>query len=177
MLIRRGADPRAARQDGTTPLHVAAAYGTLATVQALLDGGADPRRRDERWATPLHLAATPQPDRSGDDCRRIIEALVAHGADPNARNGYGMAPLHMAALHGHVVALQALLAAGARVDLEGPARGTPMIWPLTATMVSFAPAPSGICVPTAGATGAPAVVVAAAEFQPVTQVELLVEPL
>jgi ankyrin repeat protein len=35
-LIRRGADPNAGREDGSTPLYVAAAFGTEASVRALL---------------------------------------------------------------------------------------------------------------------------------------------
>ena len=45
----------------------------------------------------------------------------------------------------------------------------PMIWPFTATNVSFAPLPSGIWLPTVAATGAPAVVPAAATFHWSTQ--------
>ena len=47
----------------------------------------------------------------------------------------------------------------------------PMIEPLRATQVIFAPLPSWITVPTGMGTGAPAVVVAAAAFQPSTHVE------
>jgi serine/threonine-protein phosphatase 6 regulatory ankyrin repeat subunit A len=123
-LIRRGADPNGRREDGSTPLHLAAAYGAEATLRALLEGGADPRAVSYRGDTPLHLAATPQPDRTPEACRLFIQQLVARGADPNARNVFGMAPLHMAALVGHVVVVGALLDAGAKVDLEGPERGT-----------------------------------------------------
>ena len=44
----------------------------------------------------------------------------------------------------------------------------PMIEPLRATQVIFAPLPSAMTVPTGIGTGAPAVVVAAAAFQPST---------
>ena len=119
-LIRRGADPNLPRDDGSSPLHVAAGFGKLASVEALLEGGADPRRPDIRGDTPLHLAATPQPDRSAEDCRRIVARLVERGGDPNGRNHFDMTPLHKAAMLGRADVLQALLDAGARVDLEGP---------------------------------------------------------
>jgi len=136
-LIRRGADPNLGRTDGSTPLHLAAAFGDERTVRALLEGRADPRARDERGDTPLHVAATPQPDRTAEDCHRILAELVAHGADPDARNWFGLAPLHKAAISGHVAALQALLDAGARVDLEGPERATALS---LAAMSGHAPA-------------------------------------
>ncbi|HET8648022.1 MAG TPA: ankyrin repeat domain-containing protein, partial [Vicinamibacteria bacterium] len=123
-LVRRGADPDASRDDGASPLHVAATFGTRASVWALLEGGADPRRRTHRGDTPLHGAATPQPDRSPEDARAIIAELVARGAGPDAANGSGLAPLHLAAMFGHVHVLQALLDAGAGVDVEGPGRAT-----------------------------------------------------
>jgi ankyrin repeat protein len=123
-LIRRGGDPNATREDGSTPLHVAAGFGTESSLRALLEGGADPRARSHRGETPLHVAAAPQPDRTPDDCRSIVQQLVARGADPNARTGFAMAPLHQAALVGHVAVVRALLEAGATVDLEGPEGAT-----------------------------------------------------
>jgi ankyrin repeat protein len=119
-LIRRGADVDAVREDGTSPVHVAAGFGSEASLRALLERGADPRVRSHRGDTPLHLAAAPQPDRRPDDCRLFIRELVARGADPNALNGFEIAPLHPAALVGHIPLVQGLLDAGAQADLEGP---------------------------------------------------------
>ena len=124
LLLRRGADPRLGREDGSTPLHVAAAYGTVPTLHVLLEGGADPRVRTNQDDTPLHLAAAPQPNRTPEECRVFVQELVARGGDPNARNVFGMAPLHRAAMVGHLPMVRALLDAGARVDLVGPGGGT-----------------------------------------------------
>jgi hypothetical protein len=52
-----------------------------------------------------------------------------------------------------------------------------MMLPLRATTISLAPFPNSICVPTGTAIGAPVVVVAAAEFQPVTQADVVDDPL
>jgi ankyrin repeat protein len=123
-LIRRGADPNAPREDGSSPLHVAAGFGTVSSLRALLEGGANSHAVSHRGETPLHVAAAPQPDRTAEDCRSIVQLLVRGGADPNARTGFGIAPLHQAALVGHVVVVRALLDAGATVDLEGPAGAT-----------------------------------------------------
>lgn len=52
----------------------------------------------------------------------MITALTTLGADPNAQNSDGVTPLHEASRSGHVVAAQALVAAGADkgvVDKEG----------------------------------------------------------
>ena len=44
-------------------------------------------------------------------------------------------------------------------------------------MISLAPFSNSICVPTGTAIGVPVVVVAAAEFQPVTQADVVDDPL
>ena len=51
-----------------------------------------------------------------------------------------------------------------------------MIEPFRATQVMVAPLPSWMTVPTGIGTGAPAVVVAAAAFQPSTQVDAYDDP-
>jgi len=42
MLLKSGAGPNLAMDDGQTPVHVAAQYGNLITLQLLLDDGGDP---------------------------------------------------------------------------------------------------------------------------------------
>jgi uncharacterized protein len=57
-----------------------------------------------------------------------IEWLIAAGADPNAFEGTShMTPLQNAACHGHVTAIAALLAAGARVDGASDFGWTPLM--------------------------------------------------
>jgi ankyrin repeat protein len=62
--------------------------------------------------------------RAGDVAK--IERSIAAGADPNALVG-GSTPLHWAASLGHVAAIAALLAAGARVDGASSGGWTPLM--------------------------------------------------
>jgi ankyrin repeat protein len=56
-----------------------------------------------------------------------IERQIAAGADPNEGEG-DATPLKRAAIYGHVAAIAALLAAGARVDGTDSQGGTPLMW-------------------------------------------------
>ncbi|KAJ1488442.1 ankyrin repeat-containing domain protein, partial [Baffinella frigidus] len=57
LLLDKHADPKAAADDGTTPLHLASQYDRLGIVRALVQAGANPNAVDEDGHTPLHLAA------------------------------------------------------------------------------------------------------------------------
>jgi ankyrin repeat protein len=77
-----GADVMARSEDGVTPLHTAAQFGTPANIQALLAAGADVMARDKYGDTPLHEAGTPA----------NIQALLAAGADAKAKDKSGKSP-------------------------------------------------------------------------------------
>ena len=49
LLLRLGADPRAADKDAITPLHRAVQSGSLPAVERLLSAGAEIDRREKRW--------------------------------------------------------------------------------------------------------------------------------
>ena len=51
-----GADVMARTEDGWTPLHIAAEYGTPEIIQALLDAGADAKAKDIFGHTPWDYA-------------------------------------------------------------------------------------------------------------------------
>lgn len=76
---------------------------------------ADPalaKRADVDGRTPLHFARIPE----------IVKLLVAAGADVNAQTSFAeFTPLREAASRGDKAVVQALLAAGAKVDLGHPA--------------------------------------------------------
>ena len=93
---------------GTTPLHYAAAFGSVESVKLLLSAGADVNKTNAMGATPLILGAS-SPAK--------VQMLLAAGADPNAATKAGRTALIITAGRaGAANAVRALLAAGSRVD-------------------------------------------------------------
>jgi len=91
--LNDGADLMARDENGNTPLHRAAEFGTPEVIQALLDAGADVMARNMFGNTPLHWAA-----QYGSP--KVIQALLDVGADVMARDQGGDTPLHWAAMYG-----------------------------------------------------------------------------
>lgn len=90
--------------DGTDALMEAAALGSDAVLDDLIERGADVDRVDDSGATALHHAA-------GHGNRHAIDALVAAGADLDRRNDQGFTPLLLARAcreHAAVVRLEVL---------------------------------------------------------------------
>ena len=102
-LIAGGADPNAANEYGSTPLHTAVRHGNLPAVELLLEHGADPNAKNGGGVTPLHVAVETE----------LVTVLLAAGADPNARDRDGDTPLRFAADRGTIGIVKLLLAAGA----------------------------------------------------------------
>eukprot|EP00744_Colponema_vietnamica_P011367 GILI01015988.1.p1 GENE.GILI01015988.1~~GILI01015988.1.p1 ORF type:complete len:401 (+),score=72.11 GILI01015988.1:104-1306(+) len=99
MLISRGADPKAADNEGLTPLHFAAARffevgavtaeAHIKPLQNLVEKGARVDATSAKGWTPLHSAAY------GDNVP-AINFLLSKGAKPNATNTDGQTPLQVA---------------------------------------------------------------------------------
>lgn len=94
VLLERGADPFGADERERTPLHLAAANGQPAVLQALLARGCDPNSRDASGRTPLFAALE-----HGADALPLVRALAAHGADAEAVDANGETPLGLALEH------------------------------------------------------------------------------
>ena len=143
-LLDAGANVNAGESAGSTPLHSAAAGNDPAMLQALLEAGANVNARDSRDGTPLHAAA------SFSDNPTVLQALLEAGAGIQARDIDGRTPLHTvaifnynperardledeygepprtAAYYENPAVLQALLDAGADVEVKDDFGWTPL---------------------------------------------------
>jgi len=79
LLLAHEANVNARKEDGNTPLHMAAIRDNVPLAELLLAHGADVNAKNEDGNTPLHLAAY-----RGNV--PLAELLLAHGADVNAKN-------------------------------------------------------------------------------------------
>lgn len=118
---------RGAPNDDYTPLAIAAREGSPEIVRMLLEKGANPRRVIGLFlGTALHEA-------SYFGHADVIKVMTAGNerewvrpSELDAQGAYnGFTPLHDAVWHGHLEAAQALIQAGARLDLRNHAGLTP----------------------------------------------------
>lgn len=109
---------------GQTPLNIAAEYGSLEVVRALLHRDAQLEARDGRNGfTALHWAAEAYHP-------AIARALIAAGAQPNAANKWEQTPLWVAAWQpeqGNTEIAHILVAAGADPSRPDHKHNTPLI--------------------------------------------------
>jgi ankyrin repeat protein len=105
---------------GFAPLHLAAHYGRLAALRALLDEGASPGLLGAPPLSnaPLHAAVAGRQ-------RASAEALLDAGAPVDARDHGGHTALHVAAANGDVELARLLLARGADPDARAADGRTP----------------------------------------------------
>jgi ankyrin repeat protein len=70
LLLEKGADPRARKSDGTTPLHLASSREEAEVVRLLLKHGADVEAEDDYGRTAFDVA-------SERGCDEIMKLLLA----------------------------------------------------------------------------------------------------
>ncbi|KAG7161085.1 Ankyrin-3-like 5, partial [Homarus americanus] len=117
MLLKSGADANLPKDDGQTPLHLAAYYGNLKTLKLLLeDDSAKPLLQSKNSETPVHYVATSGNEAVLDEMLQFapqdkIQKLV------NMQSSRGWSPLLNAAENGHEGIVSTLLDHHARVDV------------------------------------------------------------
>lgn len=92
-LANAGARMDERDEQGLAALHIAARYGHLPTVKALLSHGANPNALSDD-SFPIHLAARSR------NPSETLRALFDAGADPNAQDGNRRSYLHCALFAG-----------------------------------------------------------------------------
>jgi 26S proteasome non-ATPase regulatory subunit 10 len=123
------------REEGDSPLHIAAMAGHKEIVALLLSQGADVNARANLGRTPLHWAAW-------NGHFEVARILLAQGANVNARvtgkatfpvpsgglpkGEIGSTALHYAAYEGHKAICELLLEHGAEVNAQAAEGWTPL---------------------------------------------------
>lgn len=121
-LLATRADVNAPLGDGATPLHWAAYWDDLETVDLLIAAGARVNVANDLLITPLALASA-----AGNPA--LVQRLLDAGADPNRASETGVTPLMEAARTGNVAAAQALLTHRANVNaVEATKSQTALMW-------------------------------------------------
>jgi len=122
LLVRAGANAKAANRDGVTPLSLACTNGNSAMVEMLLEAGADPNTTLPGGETALMTAA-----RVGK--LASVKALLSRGANlHNKDERRGQTALMWAAAEGHAEVVEALIDAGADVRSRLSSGFTPLLF-------------------------------------------------
>jgi ankyrin repeat protein len=122
MLVRAGANVKAANRYGVTPIYSAAVHGNAAMLRLLLEAGADANTLLPEGETPLMTAS-----RTGKvDAMRV---LLTHGANVNAKEKWkNQTALMWAAHEGNTEAIKLLVEAGAKLHDRSVFGWTPLLF-------------------------------------------------
>ncbi|XP_075265107.1 uncharacterized protein LOC142357345 isoform X3 [Convolutriloba macropyga] len=116
-LIDNGALVNKQRTDGSTVLHMFARAGNYECVKMMLDADADANLPTVDGEIPLHLAV---------DHPRILKLLLNYGCDVDKQGLGGNSTLHYCAVTGNITGIQALIQAGANVNIVNDTGDTPL---------------------------------------------------
>ena len=95
VLIEAGADVDKPRDDGCTPLYMAAAFGRVEAVRVLLEqGSADVNKVNNNSQTPINVAA------DGGHLE-VVKLLLEKGPDLSIKDKWGDMPRASALAKGH----------------------------------------------------------------------------
>lgn len=119
-LVAKGADVRAARNDGITVIAMAAEHSSPEFVEELISRGADPKQGDVDDWTPMHAAIL----EGRIEILRVL--LAASNVDVNAKTRSGETPIARAAKVGSLPMLQLLLEHGADLSIGNQRGITPL---------------------------------------------------
>jgi ankyrin repeat protein len=122
LLVRAGANVKAASRYGVTPLSLACTNGNGAIVELLLKAGAAANAPLPGGETPLMTAA-----RTGADA--AVKALLSHGARVDLKDDRrGQTALMWAAAEGHAAIVEDLIEAGADLRIRLASGFTPLLF-------------------------------------------------
>ena len=107
------------KNNGDTPLIVAAENGKGVAASVLIASGADVKGKLTHGGTPLHSA-------TASNAADVARMLLENGADVNAKDDNGNTPLHWAAWNNRADATQLLLESGAEINAKNNTGETPM---------------------------------------------------
>lgn len=118
-LLDHGADPKAARADGSSALMNASFSGSLLSLRRMLKMHVDVNRKSDDGAAALTYAVR-------GNRIEAAKALLAAGARVNDTDSQKRTPLHYAALYGYPQMAQLLIAHGASVRATDATGATPL---------------------------------------------------
>ncbi len=108
--LKEGENINIQDDQGSTPLHWAAAHGYITIAEYLVQQGANVNTQNNHGQTPLHWAAA-------YGYITIVKHLVQQKANVNTQDNCGRTPLHWAAWHGYSEIAQHLVQQGACVTI------------------------------------------------------------